>query len=62
MVSEFIKDYCKSILCEGQHITDYFFYTRKIVETRKTAHYCGFNFVDERTGETKEGAILLAIL
>ena len=62
MVAKFIEESCAQHLMEGQRITDYFFYSRKIVETRKTAHYCGFTFVDERTGETKSGAILLAIL
>lgn len=62
MVSNFIQKACTEFLCEEQRITDYFFYTRKIVETGKTAYYCGFNFIDERTGETSGGAILLAIL
>lgn len=62
MVADFIQKACEFIVGEEQHITDYFFYTQKIVETGKTAHYCGFNLVDERTGETKPCAILLAIL
>lgn len=62
MVADFIQKQVEVIFGEETQIDDYFFYTRKIVETRKTAHYVGFRFVDKRTGETREGAILLAIL